>query len=511
MGRKKKKIKINYLKKNIINFSKKININNNAEKDVSYININNDITNKKITMKNQIYNNNINFKNDYLMNEPIKTTKYEILFTYKQKSIIDDWMNAYIDMYNSVIKRIKDTFKNELAKNSKLKLQDLEVDLNISKLKKIFKDTKSKLSESTKINMHILDYAINDACAMFKSKVSNLKNGHIKKSKLRFLKKSKSTKIIKIENHLCSKTSFCSSIMGHIETCPKINFVEDISIVSIVQYNKKKDKYYLLVRDYLPNPKTDDKISYEYLLGKNKQLLNTCEEFKKMFPKKNNGEINEIISEVKKTKNTIKRSIIKDTFRNYRKKQSTNTNSVSFDPGVRTFLTGLSNNHTIEYGMNLSDILEEKIKNMDRIRNNNNIHDVKKEKILTRLSINLTNKVNDIHWKIINDIVNNYKHVLIGNMSTKSICEGNLQKMTKRIAKCIRLYVFRERLKYKCYVNGIKYHLVDEWCTSKTCSNCAYYNKNLGGSKIYNCVECKQISDRDINASKNILIQSIQQ
>ena len=106
-------------------------------------------------------------------------------------------------------------------------------------------------------------------------------------------------------------------------------------------------------------------------------------------------------------------------------------------------------------------------------------------------------------------MIKNYKHILIGNMSTKSTCESNLPKIIKRISKKIRLYVFRKRLKYKCYLNGIKYYLVDEYCTSKYCSNCAFYNKNLGKSKVFNCPKCKIHVDRDINASKNILMRSI--
>ena len=39
--------------------------------------------------------------------------------------------------------------------------------------------------------MHILDYAIIDATAMIKSKISNIKNGYQFKSKLKYLKKSK--------------------------------------------------------------------------------------------------------------------------------------------------------------------------------------------------------------------------------------------------------------------------------------------------------------------------------
>jgi putative transposase len=49
---------------------------------------------------------------------------------------------------------------------------------------------------------------------------------------------------------------------------------------------------------------------------------------------------------------------------------------------------------------------------------------------------------------------------------------------------------------------------VHEAYTSKTCSFCGCLT-NVGDSKIYTCQECKQVVDRDINASKNILMKGI--
>ena len=35
--------------------------------------------------------------------------------------------------------------------------------------------------------------------------------------------------------------------------------------------------------------------------------------------------------------------------------------------------------------------------------------------------------------------------------------------------------------------------------TSKTCSNCGYFDTSLGGSKVYNCPRCGICMDRDVN------------
>ena len=76
---------------------------------------------------------------------------------------------------------------------------------------------KSVLNEydfKTKINTHILDQSIKDACSAYKSCLSNLKNKHIKYFRLRYLKLTKKHKIITIEKILLStdKKTFCSTI-----------------------------------------------------------------------------------------------------------------------------------------------------------------------------------------------------------------------------------------------------------------------------------------------------------
>ena len=86
---------------------------------------------------------------------------------------------------------------------------------------------------------------------------------------------------------------------------------------------------------------------------------------------------------------------------------------------------------------------------------------------------------------------------------------GDLDNITKRVALIMKLFEFKERLKYKCYLNNCEYCEINEMYTSKTCSYCGCVKENLGGNKIYNCNKCHMIIDRDINGAKNILMKSI--
>jgi putative transposase len=62
-----------------------------------------------------------------------------------------------------------------------------------------------------------------------------------------------------------------------------------------------------------------------------------------------------------------------------------------------------------------------------------------------------------------------------------------------------RYYVFQQRLKFKCEQNGVTFKMVDEYCTSKACSNCGNLKENLGGNHNYNCDKCGININRDIN------------
>ena len=65
-------------------------------------------------------------------------------------------------------------------------------------------------------------------------------------------------------------------------------------------------------------------------------------------------------------------------------------------------------------------------------------------------------------------------------------------------------------LKYKAKIYGKTFRQVNRWYpSSKTCSKCGYYYKNLKYEKEWTCPQCQTTHDRDINASKNILKQGL--
>jgi len=194
------------------------------------------------------------------------------------------------------------------------------------------------------------------------------------------------------------------------------------------------------------------------------------------------------------------------------KVQNILTDTISLDPGVHTFMTGLSNNKITKYGDESYKFIMNKLIQNDNIKNNKRIPNKIKTRNIKRNYQKIKFKVDELHWKVANDLTSNYKNILIGDMSVKGITKkvsSVLSKMNKRIAYALQFYKFRQRLEFKCNIKDCEYLKVNEKYTSKTCSNCGYYKENLGGSRIYDCNSCGKSIDRDVNACKCILLKAL--
>jgi putative transposase len=120
--------------------------------------------------------------------------------------------------------------------------------------------------------------------------------------------------------------------------------------------------------------------------------------------------------------------------------------------------------------------------------------------------------IDELHWKSIKFLTDNYKTILIGDLSTKGIvCSSTsvLKKYNKELAYALSFYKYRERLKYKCLINNSNYLMVNERYTSKVCSVCGEFKDDLDSSKIYKCKKCMSIIDRDVNGCRNIILKCL--
>lgn len=318
--------------------------------------------------------------------------------------------------------------------------------LNFYNTRKNLLDVKYELLKNSNVSVHDIDGAIKLACSNYKSALSNLQAGNIKIFRIRYWNHNKPIKIMDLEKSDFTKNTIRNKVLGKI----------------IGYYNGKE---------------FDFNVEHDCRLQKinNKYILFVPETIEKTVKNKKQNE------------------------------------DISIDLGIRTFATCISENKAIKVGDNCSEKISKYLKRKDKILGNIDINHKIKKKNELMINKKINNLVDEMHWKFVNYLIKNYKTIIIGDLSAKSIVRksGNLSKITKRTALCLKFYQFKQRLKYKCNINKTDLGIIDEWYTSKMCSLCGNINEELGSDKIYKCKKCKCTIDRDINGARNIYIKSI--
>lgn len=180
------------------------------------------------------------------------------------------------------------------------------------------------------------------------------------------------------------------------------------------------------------------------------------------------------------------------------------------DLGVRTFGTLYSPERTLEIGNNIKPVLNNYYKKIDSAKSNMDKNLLKEKlykKIIEKQGNKIRNKIDDLHKKVSVYLTSKYKEIIIGKMSTKSMVSNEnskIKEITKRMLMTLQFYRFNEVLKNMATKYNSKVIFINEYKTSMTCHHCKNENRDLGGSHIYKCNNCKIELGRDINASINI-------
>ena len=129
---------------------------------------------------------------------------------------------------------------------------------------------------------------------------------------------------------------------------------------------------------------------------------------------------------------------------------------------------------------------------------------IKLEKRIKLIHRSLKNiRINHIR-KFVSELIKKQpKYIAIEDLNVKGMMRN--KHLAKDIANC-SFYTIKEHLIRKAKERNIVIRLVDRFYpSSKTCSNCGSYKKNLKLSqRVYHCNSCQVKIDRDFNASLNI-------
>lgn len=192
------------------------------------------------------------------------------------------------------------------------------------------------------------------------------------------------------------------------------------------------------------------------------------------------------------------------------------TDGVGIDLGIKTLAT-VSDGTTVPNIKTFRRvrILNKRLKRLQRkvshkyVINKCNKHDKTKNIIKLERQIKLIHRslrnirINHIR-KFVSELVKKQpQFIAIEDLNVKGMMKN--KHLVKDIANC-SFYTIREHLIRKATERCIAVRLVDRFYpSSKTCSNCGGYNKDLKLSqRVYHCNHCQKRIDRDFNASLSI-------
>ena len=129
---------------------------------------------------------------------------------------------------------------------------------------------------------------------------------------------------------------------------------------------------------------------------------------------------------------------------------------------------------------------------------------IKLEKRIKLIHRSLKNiRINHIRNFVSKLVKKQPQYIAIEDLNVKGMMRN--KHLAKDIANC-SFYTIKEHIIRKAKERNIVVRLVDRFYpSSKTCSNCGGYKKNLKLSqRVYHCNSCQVKIDRDFNASRNI-------
>ena len=194
----------------------------------------------------------------------------------------------------------------------------------------------------------------------------------------------------------------------------------------------------------------------------------------------------------------------------------------SIDPGLKTYLTVYSDNKVEELGIGITKKLNKICKEVDILNSKMNKKKVEKNKeyilcnnkrrnlkrALHRKIEYLENLKSELHNKCINHLIKSYGKIILPKLETQEMVSKFNSKLSRSLYN-LSNYKFMEKIKKKCKEHDIELVIRPEYYTSKTCSLCGWLNNNLKlTDRTYECLECDLCIDRDINASRNIMLRN---
>jgi putative transposase len=180
---------------------------------------------------------------------------------------------------------------------------------------------------------------------------------------------------------------------------------------------------------------------------------------------------------------------------------------VGIDLGVKDFV--ITSDETVFENKHFFKKEEKKIIKLQRqlsrkVKGSNNRN--KQRIILAKVYERLSNKKENYIHSVVNEILRSYDTVFMEDLNVQGMIKNHY--LAKAIQE-VGFHRFKLVLQSKALMNDKQVVLIGRFYpSSKTCSCCGYKKKDLKlRDRFWICPECDEHHDRDINASKNILLE----
>ena len=178
--------------------------------------------------------------------------------------------------------------------------------------------------------------------------------------------------------------------------------------------------------------------------------------------------------------------------------------SVGIDLGIKDYAilsdgTKYSNPKYYENNRLKLKVLQQKFA---RTKKGSNRHEVMRLKVARQYKKITNSKIDFLH-KLSTDLIRRYNTICLENLNVEGMMKNHNLAMAIQSASWSE---FVSQLKYKAEWEGKNIVFIGRFePSSKTCSKCGYVKHDLKLSdRIYVCLECGNVIDRDYNASLNL-------
>ena len=187
-----------------------------------------------------------------------------------------------------------------------------------------------------------------------------------------------------------------------------------------------------------------------------------------------------------------------------------NDNKIGIDMGIKDLL--ITSNGKVYTNKRLTDKYYKKLAKEQRKLSNKNIGSnnwIKQKIKVAKVHEKIANVRKDYLNKISKQLINENQVIICEDLHIKDMVKNS--KLAKSILDC-SWGEFTRQLKYKSEWYGRVYHEVNRYFpSSQLCNKCGYRNKETKNLSVrfWECPQCGELHDRDINASINILNQGL--